>query len=108
MFIPCNASTPLAGVLCTIAGLLNYVIPILITLGAVYFVWGVVQYVIGDGEEAKKKGKNHIIMGIIGLAVILAMWGLVRIVVVTFGLGRSNYAPSSDELRGMLPQLPNQ
>jgi hypothetical protein len=52
----------------------------------VYFVWGVVQYIIADGEEGKKKGKNVIVYGIIGLAVIVSVWGLVNILTSTFHL----------------------
>lgn len=79
--------------LATIVNLLNSVIPVLIALGLVYFVWGVVQYVIADAEEAKKSGKDRIIYGIIGLAVITSLWGLVNIVIKTFGLGNAS-APS--------------
>ena len=69
--------------------ILNSIIPVLIALGVVYFVWGVVQYVIAGGEEAKKKGRDRIIYGTIGLAVITGLWGLVTIIATTFGL---NYA----------------
>ncbi|HEV7702495.1 MAG TPA: pilin [Candidatus Paceibacterota bacterium] len=71
----------------TVHNILNAVIPVMISLGVVYFVWGVVQYVIADAEEAKKTGKDRIIYGIIGLAVIVSLWGLVNILVTTFGLG---------------------
>lgn len=73
-------------VICTIGNILDTVIPILIVAGIVFFVLGVVQYVIASDEEAKKKGKNRMIYGIIGLVVIVAMWGLVGIVTKTFGL----------------------
>ena len=72
--------------LCKIGDILNAVLPILIALGVVYFVWGVVTFVISDDEEAKTKGRDRIVMGIIGLAVIIGVWGLVAIVRNTFGL----------------------
>jgi ABC-type thiamin/hydroxymethylpyrimidine transport system permease subunit len=75
--------------LCKISQILNSVIPVLIALGVVYFVWGVVQYVIASDEEAKKTGRNRIIYGIIGLAVIVAMWGLVGILTRTFNVDNS-------------------
>lgn len=74
------------GILCKIGDILNLVVPILIALGVVYFVWGVISYVIGSDEEAKKKGRDRMIFGIIGLVVIVALWGLVRIVTNTFGV----------------------
>jgi hypothetical protein len=80
----------------TIHGILNSIIPLLVTLGVVYFVWGVVQYVIADAEEAKKTGKNRIIYGIIGLAVIVSLWGLVNILVTTFDLDKA--APKVNNL----------
>jgi uncharacterized membrane protein YidH (DUF202 family) len=73
-------------VICRIGNILDTLIPILIVLGIVFFVWGVVSYVISNDEEAKKRGKNKMIYGIIGLVVIVAMWGLVGIVTKTFGL----------------------
>lgn len=77
----------IGNLLCQVHRILNSVIPVLIALGVVYFVWGVVRYVIADGEEAKKKGKDSIIYGIIGLAIISSLWGIVNIVVNTFDLG---------------------
>ncbi|MDR3519576.1 MAG: hypothetical protein P4L63_01655 [Candidatus Pacebacteria bacterium] len=71
--------------LCTIGNILDFVIPILITLGVVYFVWGVVSYVIASDEEAKSAGRNRMIFGIIGLTVIVGVWGLVTILGNTFG-----------------------
>jgi ABC-type thiamin/hydroxymethylpyrimidine transport system permease subunit len=60
----------------------------------VYFVWGVVQYVIASDEEAKKTGRNRMIYGIIGLVVIVSMWGLVGIVRQTFGLDSAVVPPN--------------
>ena|SRR3989338_8934841 len=96
----------LSSILCRIAELLNYVLPVLIVLGVVYFVWGVVRYVIGDSEEAKKKGRNTIIFGIIGLTVIVSLWALVYVVVNTFNLRRNNYAPTPGEVDSLLPVIP--
>ncbi|MDE2399914.1 MAG: hypothetical protein KGL67_02825 [Patescibacteria group bacterium] len=81
---PGAAVTDIPGMLCKIGQILNAIVPVLIALGVVYFVWGVITYVIASDEEAKKTGRNRIIYGIIGLAVIVAVWGLVNIVVRTF------------------------
>ena len=78
--------------------ILNSIIPVLIALGVVYFIWGVTRYVIADGEEAKKKGKDVIIYGLIGLTVIFSLWGLVNIIINTFGL--DSFAPDIATLTG--------
>lgn len=73
------------GVLEKLGDILNVIIPILITLGVIYFIWGVIKYVTAKDEEAQKEGRNTIISGIIGLFVIVAIWGLVGILQNTFG-----------------------
>ena len=91
----CNLSQndgTLFGLLCKIGNLLNAVVPVLIALGVLYFVFGVVSYVIASDEEAKKAGRDRIIFGIIGLAVIIGLWGLVNLLRRTFGLNNTqNY-----------------
>ncbi len=62
------------------------VIPFIFALAIASFVWGVVQYVINDTEEAKTKGRDFIIWGIIGIAVMVSVWGLTKVVGGTFGI----------------------
>lgn len=81
-----STSGTLFTLICKIGTLLNAIVPIMIALGVVYFIWGVVTLVIADDEEAKAAGKNRVIYGIIGLAVIIGLWGLVQILSNTFGL----------------------
>lgn len=79
-------SGDLSAILCKIGELLNTIMPLLIALGVVYFIWGVITYVISNDEEAKSRGRNMMIWGIIGLLVIVSIWGLVSILKNTFGL----------------------
>jgi len=103
----CNTTiTNLGDILCKISSILKLIIPVLILLGVVYFIWGVISYVISDDEEAKKKGKNKIIYGLIGFVVIFALWGLVSIVIKTFGFDKasteviSNFIQNNASLTG--------
>lgn len=80
------ATTTIQGVMCKVANILEAIIPILIILGILYFVYGVISYVIAGDAEASTKGRDRIIYGIVGLAVIVGMWGLVYILTNTFGL----------------------
>jgi nitrogen fixation-related uncharacterized protein len=86
----CANAQGIEGIICKITVLLNKVIPLLIGIGVIYFLWGVVTYVIGDEEEAKKKGKERVIYGIIGFVVIFSMWGLVGMVIKTLGISTTN------------------
>ena len=92
----CTEVPGLGSVVCQIGELLDTILPVLIAFGVVYFIWGVVMFVIADGEEAKVKGKERMIYGIIGFAVIVGIWGLVNIVIETFDL--SGQTPTLDSL----------
>jgi len=82
--------TTLQSFICKLNEILGALLPFLIALGVLYFVYGVVTYMISSDEEAKKAGRDRVIFGIIGLVVIVGLWGLVRIVTNTFGLNNVN------------------
>ena len=57
----------LGGILGVIKGLLDNLIPIIITIAVIYFFWGVVTFVMAAGDEDKQKqGRSIMIYGIIG------------------------------------------
>lgn len=85
--IGCSNAGDISYIICRISGFINSIIPILISLGVVYFIWGVISYAIAKEEEAKKEGRARIIYGIIALLVIVSIWGLVAILQNTFGIG---------------------
>ena len=96
----------IAFIMCKISSILNATIPVLVTLGVVYLVWGIVQYFIGNSEEAMKKGRDRIVFGISGLAIILVLWGLVYLLINTFQVGGGR-APTGEEINKiLLPQQP--
>ena len=94
----CDSLSGLGKIICQMQGILNSIVPLLVALGLVYFIWGIVQFVIAGGEEAKTKGREKMIYGIIGFTVIVSLWGLVNIVVNTFGL--SGAAPAGINING--------
>ena len=83
----CDAIKGIGNIICNAHQILNSVVPVIVALGVVYFVWGVVTYMIGGAEEDKKKGRERIIYSLIGFTVIVGVWGLVNIIITTFGLG---------------------
>ena len=67
-----------------IQGVMNQLIGLLFVVATLVFLWGVIRYVIAGGDEDKlKEGRQYIIYGLIGLAVMLAVWGIVNAVVTT-------------------------
>ncbi len=68
----------IAGLIHNIIGVLNQIIQLLMIVATVVFLWGIIQYVIaGDSEDKLQKAKDYIIYGILGLFVMVAMWGIV-------------------------------
>jgi hypothetical protein len=68
--------------------LTDKVIPLLIVLATVVFLWGIVRYVTAGGDEEKiKQGRNLMIFGIIALAIMISVWGIARLLTTTFGVG---------------------
>lgn len=68
--------------------LLRQLIPVLMVIATIVFLWGVITYITAAGDEDKiKKGRSYIIYGLLGLFVMVAVWGIVRILVQTFGVG---------------------
>ncbi len=97
-------SEGLGGFITLIQTYLGYALPILISIAVLYFVWNVFQYTIKSGdEEARKKAKGNIIWGVIGLFVIVGVWGLVGILQSTFGVNSNNSAPSN--INNILPTV---
>lgn len=74
------AATELGDILAKLIGYLNYIVPALVTIAVIYFIWGVISFITSSEEDAKKKGKSKIINGLIGLFVIVAFWGIIAVV----------------------------
>jgi len=99
----CGLPGDLAYTICRIAGFINIIIPILISAAVLVFIWGVIGYVLGGSEEAKDEGKKRMLYGLIGLLVIVSIWGIVSIVKNTFGITNgSNIAIPCIESPGVI------
>ncbi len=73
-------------VICKIYSIIKVIIPVLILGAVLFFIYGVIKFVIASDAEEKGAGRTIIIWGIIGFAVIVGLWGLVNILTSTFGL----------------------
>ncbi|TSD02413.1 MAG: Uncharacterized protein Athens071424_109, partial [Parcubacteria group bacterium Athens0714_24] len=60
----------------------NPIIGLLIAIGLVVFLYGVVEFLAGaDNQEKREQGKKHMIWGIIGLFIMVGVFGLMEVVV---------------------------
>ncbi len=67
--------------------LINLAFPILIAIAVFIVVWGIFKFVLNAGdEEARKTGRSLILWGVVGIFLMLSVWGLVNIVRNTVAL----------------------
>ncbi len=72
-------------VTCTITNIVNPLVYLVMGVAVLALLWGVVQYITkGDKPEERKKGGQFIMYGVIGLFVMISVWGLVAILSGTF------------------------
>lgn len=85
-----------------ITTLVNTLVPLLLALALLLFIWGVIQYfILGADEEAKREtGRVYMIYALLGLVAIVAVWGLVALALQIFGLEGTHTPPP-------LPGLPS-
>lgn len=67
---------------------LKIILPILISLAVIFFIYSLLLYILKEGEE-KAKAKTQMIWGIVILFVMISVWGLVDILTETFNLDTS-------------------
>lgn len=67
---------------------LNVVVTIVFVLAVVVFGWGIVQLIIAAGDPAKiKQARQFIWWGIIGIAVLASIWGIIQFLQGYLGVG---------------------
>ncbi len=78
---------PITTLLGNIRGWVNTIIPILMAIGFVVFLWGIVKYITAGGDaEKEKEARGYIIYGLIGITVMVAIWGFVAFILTTVGI----------------------
>lgn len=82
-------------------GIINTLLPIIVALALLYFFWGLAQFVLSAGDEAKRsEARSIMIWGVIVIFVMVSVWGLVNVLVSTFNLDVSETPiPTAPNLR---------
>ena len=72
----------------------QFIVPFLFAIAVVVFFWGMVKFMSTNDTAEREQGKQVMLWGVIGLAVMFCVWGLVYLFSSTFGV------------RDLIPQLP--
>lgn len=92
----------LTGFVTQIQGLLNSIIPILLIIGTIVFLWGVISFLTaGADEEKRASARSLMIYGLIGLFVMVAAWGIVNVLIGFTGTGGTGIPTSPGQLLGI-------
>lgn len=74
----------------------QYILNPLITLGFavafITFLWGVVEFIRNaSGDDSRERGKRNIMWGIIGMLIMISVYGIINIILSTFGFTPPSY-----------------
>jgi len=74
--------------------IINPLIILLFAVALAIFLYGIVEFLSNsDNEEAKTKGKNNMLWGIVGFVIMIGVWTLLSIVTNTFNIPKSQIDP---------------
>ncbi len=66
--------------------IINPLIGLMIAIAVVFFLYGVLEFIMGaDNAEKKETGKQHMIWGIIGLFIMVAVFGIMNLLASFWG-----------------------
>lgn len=81
-----NTSDGLRGIINFFTSIGLSLIPFFATVAFFVFVWGVARYIKSAGNEKEvKDSKNLLIWGVVGLFVMMTIWGIIAFVRGEFG-----------------------
>ena len=67
--------------------IINPLILFLFALAIVYFLYGVLEFILNQNNEEKKvSGKSHMLWGIVGITIMLGVWTILSMLLTTLNI----------------------
>ncbi len=92
--------TDIEGLIAYAIKILNLLVPFIVGLAVIGFLWGVMKYIFAADTKSISEARNYMIFGIIGIAVMLSVWGLAFFVKNSFFTGAATPGGSRGEQEG--------
>ncbi len=89
LFFPwlASAQTTVFTFITDMIGLLLLAMPALLGAAIAVFFWGVTKFIWhADDEKAVQEGKMYLVWGMVGIFVIIALWGIIGFIQTNLGL----------------------
>jgi len=83
----------------------SVLIPFILGIGFLVFVWGMFRYFIAGGanDEAKEQGKSLMVYATLGFVLIIVFWGIVNLVATSTGLSGEGLEAGDLNLPNAIP-----
>lgn len=82
-----ESPSDLGGLVDVIISIINGIlVPLILAIAFIVFVWGIFKYFIANTDDAKEKGRDLMVYGLIGFFVIISVWGIVNLLTNTISL----------------------
>ncbi len=67
--------------------ILNPLILLGFAVALLYFLWGIYKFLANnESDEEREIGKRNMFWGIIGMAIMVSVFGIINVILGTFGL----------------------
>lgn len=67
--------------------ILNPLIVLMFVVSLLVFFWGLVEFITKAGEEGgRETGRRNILYGIIGMCIMVGVYGIIHVILATFGI----------------------
>ncbi|MFH1402054.1 MAG: hypothetical protein ABIG87_00325 [Patescibacteria group bacterium] len=99
-----SAPSDFKGVVIIFAEILYAILPVIVLLTFLYFLWGLAQYLRNAGEN-KEEAKQVMLYGVISFFVMSSVWGLIGMLSTTFGT--NTQVPTDFLLTGIDKEIKN-
>ena len=69
--------------------IINPLIVLMFAAALAYFLYGVMQF-LADGAEKKTEAKKALMFGLLGMAIMFGVYGIIKIIEATLGVSNVN------------------
>lgn len=68
--------------------IINPIIGIIFALAVILFFYGVVKFLFySENDDKRQEGRSHMIWGVIGMFIMVSVFGIIRLILDTLGVG---------------------
>lgn len=72
--------------------IVNPLIRLMFAAATIVFAWGIIQFISStENDEKREEGKRTMLWGVIGMFIMLTVYGIVAALLGTFGISNSHF-----------------